>query len=370
MREIQTFFKENDYVHLNEFLSKNNCQQYVLELKKLIDEGFSKKDNQCPLSHSVSGTATFDSLLEQITPNIEECTGKKLYPTYAYARLYAPNDELKVHKDRAACEISVTINLGFKGNQWPFYVGNEDKSNSKKIDMNEGDAVIYRGDKVYHWREKYMEGEWQAQVFLHYVDAQGPNTRYKYDGRVCLAHHQSHNLNQDYLIKYSALTLESCKNIIKTFDKNDDKLKDALLVGDVLNKDIRNNKKIEIPTDQGIGATLAGIGLAANNSMWKFNIDNCDQAEYLRYGSSGHFSEHIDTVFDKKHQRKLTIILFLNDDYEGGRLYLKTGNQKIYPQQSAGDVIIFPSFFLHSVEPVLSGTRRTIVSWLKGPSFN
>jgi hypothetical protein len=29
--------------------------------------------------------------------------------------------------------------------------------------------------RVEHWREKYTEGQWQAQVFLHYVDANGPH---------------------------------------------------------------------------------------------------------------------------------------------------------------------------------------------------
>jgi hypothetical protein len=39
---------------------------------------------------------------------------------------------------------------------------------------------------VEHWREKYTEGKWQAQVFLHYVDADGPHVNQKYDGRESL----------------------------------------------------------------------------------------------------------------------------------------------------------------------------------------
>ena len=65
--------------------------------------------------------------------------------------------------------------------------------------------------------------------------------------------------------------------------------------------------------------------------------------------------------------RKLTIIAFLNDEYEGGKLYLKVGKDKIYPDTSVGNVIIFQSFFLHGVEPITKGIRRSIVSWLVGP---
>jgi hypothetical protein len=55
-----------------------------------------------------------------------------------------------------------------------------------KVDMQVGDAVLYRGMEVEHWREKYTEGQWQAQVFLHYVDADGPHADQKYDGRTSL----------------------------------------------------------------------------------------------------------------------------------------------------------------------------------------
>ena len=48
---------------------------------------------------------------------------------------------------------------------------------------------------------------------------------------------------------------------------------------------------------------------------------------------------------------------------------IKAGKEKMYPPQDTGEVVIFPSFFLHGVEPVLSGTRHTVVSWLRGTRF-
>jgi hypothetical protein len=55
------------------------------------------------------------NLLEDLLPHFEKACGKRLYPTYSYARLYKPGEELKKHKDRPACEISATITLGFEG---------------------------------------------------------------------------------------------------------------------------------------------------------------------------------------------------------------------------------------------------------------
>ena len=112
MNSSSELFNRNGYIYLSDFLDKENCQQYVDKFKKLIDEGKAEKDNQCPLSFSLGHTPLFDSLLEQLTLNVETATGKKLLPTYAYARWYSPGDELKLHRDRPSCEISATITLG------------------------------------------------------------------------------------------------------------------------------------------------------------------------------------------------------------------------------------------------------------------
>ena len=317
MEEKQSFFKDNKYVFLNKFLDNENCQQYVLEFKKLIDQGLCKKDPQCPLSLSLGHNPLFDSLLEQLTPHMENVTNKKLYPTYAYARWYAPGDELKIHKDRPSCEISASITLGFEGGQWPIYVGNNsDKSDAKQINMNVGDAVVYKGEELFHWREKYVEGQWQAQVFIHYVDAEGPNKEWKYDKRKKLAHYEVDKTNKDIFVIKNVFSKESCQKIIKQFEENyEDVAIDALLVGEVLDKNIRNTKKIQTFTDKGIGATLTGVGLTVNHQHWKFIVTHSNQCEYLRYDKEGIFTDHLDTnfqrgVINEEEMRKLTIIAF------------------------------------------------------------
>lgn len=368
-------FHDNGYVYLENFLDKSVCQQYVDEMNKLINQGKSKKDPQSPLSEALGHTALFDSLLEQLTPQMETATGKKLFPTYSYARLYKPGDDLKVHQDRPACEISATITLGFEGNPWSIWMGyDQNKINCKSIPMKVGDAVVYKGQEMWHWREKYVEGQWQAQVFIHYVDADGPNAEWKFDKRKCLEHHigtENNTLKGNYfIVQKSAITSEACKKLINQFESNMDKSEDATLVGNQVDKTVRDTKKIQLALDKSIGATMAGIGLYANKKIWNFDITHANQAEFLKYDHQGHFSAHLDSVLEEvgtQEMRKLTCILILNDDFEGGKLFLQYGQQRVYPSQEPGDVIIFPSFLLHGVEPIVSGIRRSIVTWLVGP---
>jgi hypothetical protein len=44
---------------------------------------------------------------------------------------------------------------------------------------------VYRGCEVEHWREEFRapQGSYHVQVFLHYVDANGPYSEFKFDKR-------------------------------------------------------------------------------------------------------------------------------------------------------------------------------------------
>ena len=48
--------------------------------------------------------------------------------------------------------------------------------------MQPGDAIIYRGCEVDHWREEF-KGIMQSQVFFHYCNRNGPFKDAKFDCR-------------------------------------------------------------------------------------------------------------------------------------------------------------------------------------------
>jgi len=131
-------------------------------------------------------------------------------------------------------------------------------------------------------------------------------------------------------------------------------------------RDIRDVRQVRLQYDRGIGATMAGIGLAANAAEWRFDVTHVNQCDFLAYDKEGHYEQHIDLVLDAE-TRKLSVLAFLNDAFEGGRFFLHCEEGKIYPVQKPGTVIVFPSFFLHGVEPVKSGTRYSLITWMVGP---
>jgi hypothetical protein len=126
-----------------------------------------------------------DSLLEMLLPRIEGETGVRLYPTFSFFRVYKHGDVLRRHHDRQSCEISVTLNLGYAAAEpWPIWV--EAAGTAKSFSLQPGDALLYRGIEVPHWRDSFP-GEHCAQVFLHYVAQHGPYREWAFDKRPTLA---------------------------------------------------------------------------------------------------------------------------------------------------------------------------------------
>jgi hypothetical protein len=150
-------------------------------------------DSQVPNTPSQYGDAIMESLMEGLLPRFETVTGVKLYPTYSYFRVYKRGDVLNRHTDRQACEISVTLSLGYSGiadgnaavkNAWPIWI--EQAGIAQSFALEPGDALVYKGVETPHWRDRFL-GERAAQVFMHYVDQDGPFKDWKLDKRESLA---------------------------------------------------------------------------------------------------------------------------------------------------------------------------------------
>jgi PKHD-type hydroxylase len=112
---------------------------------------------------------------------------------------------------------------------------------------------------------------------------------------------------------------------------------------------------------------LSEFATEANNELFKADISGFTESiQFTEYEGKGtHYDWHPD-LGPGKHKRKLSIVVQLNGAYEGGELLINNG-QMVTTEKGIGNVTIFPSFLLHKVNPVVSGNRYTLVSWISGP---
>jgi hypothetical protein len=196
MSNIAEVFKNQKYILFNDVVSHEVCSLMTDYLFVKRDAGLlvppvslGGDDKQCPKSWSIYGDPLFDTLLARLAAPLSNLIGVSLIPAYTYSRIYQNGEVLEYHKDRPSCEISGTMTIGIKEGEpiWPIYVGKDDEDKvGKKIEIGLGEMMLYRGCEVPHWRPEYR-GDWQAQVFFHYVDANGPYAQEcKFDGRTSL----------------------------------------------------------------------------------------------------------------------------------------------------------------------------------------
>lgn len=136
-------------------------------------------DKAVPGSYSVYSDPAMETLLSTTLPRLNEMLGMSLVSTYTYWRMYKSGDVLKRHKDRASCEVSATICIGYdsgdeKNDNWPIFIDSpkENTQTEHACKLYPGDLMVYRGSEVEHWREKF-EGKTHMQVFMHFNDAEG-----------------------------------------------------------------------------------------------------------------------------------------------------------------------------------------------------
>lgn len=119
------------------------------------------------------------------------------------------------------------------------------------------------------------------------------------------------------------------------------------------------------------------------NYQWDFSENNqftiYNKGQYYGWHSDGWVHPYNSPEDPGKHGkiRKLSSTILLNDasEFKGGefefdyRNTVEESKHKVTELTEAGDMIIFPSYIWHRVNPVKSGTRYSLVSWHLGWPF-
>jgi hypothetical protein len=110
---------------------------------------------------------------------------------------------------------------------------------------------------------------------------------------------------------------------------------------------------------------VISLALPEYKKIFKINeeIKNAETYSLLRYQPGEKYNLHYDGGTETS--RSISVLIYLNDDYEGGEIDFPNFNTKIKPK--AGTMILFPSnyAYAHIAHPVVLGTKYVIATWLK-----
>ena len=88
---------------------------------------------------------------------------------------------------------------------------------------------------------------------------------------------------------------------------------------------------------------------------------------FTKSSANMHYGRHIDNPYMSSGRSDLSFTLELTnkDSYEGGELIIETMNSEEKFKLNAGEIIIYPSSYLHSVSKVIYGERLVCVGWIE-----
>ena len=121
-----------------------------------------------------------------LTAAVEAATGLELLPSYCHFRLCWGGDILRVHSDRVASQVSLSLTLGYSdGLPWEIRIGTRPVSSESPVEdhfgdepsvsvmMQPGDALLYRGAMLRHGRLTPNPNKWSAHLFAMWVERGG-----------------------------------------------------------------------------------------------------------------------------------------------------------------------------------------------------
>ncbi len=155
-------------------------------------------------------------------------------------------------------------------------------------------------------------------------------------------------------------------------------LREGGLVGGVTDGRIRRAGLVwvdDLPDAGWVMDRMTSLVAQANRDAFGFDLsDFSESAQVARYDArdQGHFDWHADIgAGTLAARRKLTVVVQLSDpgDYTGGTLETRADSNIAAATRVQGSAILFPSFVLHRVTPVTTGTRWSLTLWAHGPAF-
>ena len=382
---------DNNYLYIPNFISPDHANYLYDKFVNFCKEEQLPGDPQAENSHSVYNYIDFLELLCERTPQINHFLGEPVLPTYTYARVYKEGSDLKIHKDRDACEISLTLHL-VGDTEWPIYIK---KPNGEEVSLNlkSGDAMMYLGCDAEHWRDQF-QGKEYVQVFLHYVRSRGDRNYAFFDNQDKETKKLAIEKNsepakklekskkeykkniEDYILVFENIVPDDlCDRILDEFVNNsndwsptfigagvvDTKVRNADIIGITLQSVIQQNPEIRKVLDNELFQCAATAIKKYNEIFPDAMIEQDSGYELLRYREGQFYVQHTDSFM--KQPRSVSCSFALNDDYEGGEFAFWNKDKKVILKK--GSVLLFPSNFMypHEIMPVTKGTRYSIVTW-------
>lgn len=323
---------------INNIISEKERQ----DIKKSILNSFNNKqlnsesfDNH--YKNSYGGEIKFDDIYNRLTEVIKDITGLNIIKANAYSRIYFNDSVLKPHVDRDGLDLTLSIQIENTFDKSCPIFGKGYDNTVYESNLNNCDSVLIKGGELEHWREEIKGDGYLMCVFFHWTI-------------VGLQYQEINNFYSD----------DKCKEIIDKANKQ----------GFVPSAVLQGTEGSVVDYHSRSSQSLNWIDNDLNEKVKPY-IGNLrlETWQLLKYEEGNQFLAHYDNG-GHLNKRLFTILIYLNDDFEGGTTTFT--NQNIIVKPEIGKLIIWKNLdkhknsdnsSMHSGDKLIKGTKYVLVSW-------
>ena len=130
-------------------------------------------DPQCSRRYVAHDEPVASFFHRELAHVVSDLLGTPVKPSYCYFISYQPGAELPKHVDREQCQYTLALCLDFSPEPacettWPLKL--QTPSEAVVVYQALGDALLYEGRRLPHFRNRLAEGCTSTSILFHYVD--------------------------------------------------------------------------------------------------------------------------------------------------------------------------------------------------------
>ena len=135
---------------------------------------FALGDNQTPGRYVAYDELATKYIQQQLARMVSDVARRVVVPSYNYLAFYQGGATLDPHTDREACEYTLSLCIDATPDPqtygaWPLLLMTGEGAIS--LTQGIGEALLFRGRDLTHWRDRLPEGYTSSSILFHYVNA-------------------------------------------------------------------------------------------------------------------------------------------------------------------------------------------------------
>lgn len=172
--EASRSFQTDDYVRMRDLVHPFHLGSLRRYYRHLVRTGaMTLGDSGSPRRYVAYNESVARFFHRQFAAIVSTVAGVRVKPSFVYVASYQGGADLQVHTDREQCEYAVSLLVDYTlepldQSPWPLYL--ETAKGTAAVWQAIGDAVLYPGRRLSHYRKRLADSSTSTSIFFYYVD--------------------------------------------------------------------------------------------------------------------------------------------------------------------------------------------------------